>query len=417
MIDSVPVFETRLAAVGVSPVYIAKLKSKKVDTLAKLAYISASQPGTGDESAFLEALRLTLDLGEISELPTGELSSLRRVWFEAHTVAVSEIRSQVERTEGSEPVRMPVPERELRLKELQARLQGVSITATLEPSHQLIDFCNQIRSDETLRYIDPTKCTSREQEIKGVKKDTFLKPAVDGTVKVVNQEERLVADMNGEFRIRMALQRRSLAMELVKLAHYNKFEAYHDYLFQLVLSEVPDSHDRISLAQIIRADKAIFVKMTEICRAGVSQRPDGSFPLEGALDRALLDPIVVACLQPLPKSKENGGKGMGQRNYDSSLSGPYSSDKGSYKGAKGKGKNKKGKQGKGFTVPKELEGLRTRTHRGENICFSANLHEGCSYARWGQRCTKGIHVCMKCGKHHAAINCTEAAKSGRQPSE
>ena len=411
MLDSTPVFKSRMLTLGVKSEYVQLFIDKGIDTLARLAYASASQPGTGDETQFIEVVAAALNIPNSADIPMGELSSIRRCWFEAHTVAVSEIRSRVERTEGSEPLRMPVPERELRLREQQSRLSGIAITANLEPSHQLVDFVNQLRSDEILKYIDPSKCTSREQEIRGVKKESFLKQSADGTVKVVQQEEKLEADLNGEFRIRIALQRRSLAMDLVKLARYQAIESYHDYLFQLLMSDVPDTHDRISLQQIIKADKSVFTKMTELCRAGIAQRPDGSYPVEEALKDAMRDPIVLASLSPLPRSARPA-KINRQEEYGYRGAQPYQNNKGGGKPAKGRGRGGKGgkggkdRQSQNFQVPKELEGLRTRTNKGQNICFSANMECGCQNAKWGELCYKGLHVCMKCGGGgHGASSC------------
>ena len=408
MLDSIPVFKARMLSAGVSSGAVQRFIDRGIDTLARLAYSSASQPGTGDETQFIEVVSNALGVNAPADIPLGELSSIRRCWFEAHTVAVSEIRSRVERTEGSEPLKMPVPERELRLREQQNRLPGISITSNIEPSHQLVGFVNQLRSDEILKYIDPAKCTSREQEIRGVKKETFLKQSPDGTVKVVPVEEKLSADLNGEFRIRLALQRRSLAMDLVKIATYQAVESYHDYLFQLLLSDVPDTHERISLQQIIKADKSVFTKMTEICRAGISQRPDGSYPIDLAIKEALRDPIVLASLSPLPRA---AGPVKSMKNEDAAARNSQPYNKGAGRPNKGRGRG--GKGGKGgkpgkevFQVPKELEGLRTRTNKGQNICFMCNLEAGCPNARWGQSCYKGLHVCMKCGGGaHGAHNC------------
>ena len=81
--------------------------------------------------------------------------------------------------------------------------------------------------------------------------------SVHETVARAVREEKLTADLSGEFRVRVALQRRSLALDLCKMATYSYIESYHDRLFRLMLSEVPDSHANISMAQILSADKAV----------------------------------------------------------------------------------------------------------------------------------------------------------------
>ena len=245
-----------------------------------------------------------------------------------------------------------------------------------------------------MRYICPTKCTSRDQEIRGIKKDPQLKSSSDGTIRLVNQEVSMHADLGGEYRVRMALQRRSIALDVVKLATYQTMEGYHDFLFNMLLRDVPETHDRIQLQQLLKADEAVFVKMIELCRGGISQRADGSYPVEVALREAQRDPVVLSCLQPLPKN--SGFKRSVENNQ------PYHYPS-LAKGGKGKGKGKGKNSGKtGAGVPKELEGLRTRTKNGTPICFAANLDQGCTSAKWGQRCSRGLHVCMKCGGHHAA---------------
>jgi hypothetical protein len=201
-------------------------------------------------------------------------------------------------------------------------------------------------------------------------------------------------------------------MDLVRISTYQAMEAYHDYLFQLLMSDVPDTHDRISLQQVIKADKSVFTKMTELCRAGIAQRPDGTYPVESALSDSMRDPIVLASLSPLPKSqmpvRQQRQDEANQRGYQ-----PYQNNKGQGKPNKGRGRGGKGGRGgkagaaaKAFQVPKELEGLRTRTNKGQNICFSANMEGGCQNAAWGQSCLKGLHMCMKCGGGgHGAASC------------
>ena len=406
MLDSRPVFETRLAAMGVNPANIQGLLDNDIDTLAKSVYCSGVQPGGADETPFLTVIAKAWKIANPVDIPLGQLSAIRRCWYESHTVAIAEIRDRVQRTEGSEPARMPVPERESRLRDQQQRLSGVHITSALEPAHQLVDFCNQLRSDEQLKYIDPARCTSREQEVKGVKSESFLKQQSDGSIKIVNKEDGLKADLTGEFKVRLALQRRSLAMDVVKIATYAEMESYHDHLFNLMLSDVPDTHERISLQQILQADKMVFTRMIEKTRAGISQRADGSFPIHEALKLAIIDPIVNACLQPLPRSS--------YRQQSKQEYGPYPVSAGKQRGPKGKGKGKGKRNVKGSSgLPEELKGLKTHTNSGVPICFACNTDGGCSYAKWSQKCGRGLHVCMRCGGHHAATSSECRAKSGQ----
>ena len=79
------------------------------------------------------------------------------------------------------------------------------------------------------------------------------------------------------------------------------------------------------------------------------------------------------------------------------------------RGGKGGGKGKKGKNNRGkaerglIRLPPGLEGMQTRTAKGEYICFSFNLPGGCAECQPGQTCSKGKHLCMfpGCQKAHS----------------
>ena len=106
------------------------------------------------------------------------------------------------------------------------------------------------------------------------------------------------------------------------------------------------------------------------------------------------------------KGKGKGkGKGKRKRTHNS---------KGYGKG-KGWGKSKKGRKGwgkyKDTPLPKELQGLNANTKAGDPKCIGWNMQSGCNQAPGGQRCWKGLHVCMKCGSStHGAHACKDNDK-------
>jgi hypothetical protein len=53
MLDSEPVFRDRMKAIGVSDAFQLALIAAGITTLARLAFSSASMPGSGDDSAFV----------------------------------------------------------------------------------------------------------------------------------------------------------------------------------------------------------------------------------------------------------------------------------------------------------------------------------------------------------------------------
>lgn len=406
MLDSVAVFQARLRIFQIPEASIQLMMSKEVDTLAKLAFASGSTPGQ-DESSFIEMLVKNLEILGIGAISSGQLSGWRRAWFEAHTIMVSDMRARVERTDDSAPRRIPVPERAAKLAAQKRRLTGVSITGPLLPSYALLDFVVTMREEETLKYVDPSKCTSREDELVGVKREQFIKPNAAGVLVVKEGEDSAHTDMTTEHRVRQALQRRSLALDQAELLPYRDSEDYHDFLYSLVAMLAPPKFHPIDLVQILNADRAIWQRMTEHTASGISMRPDGTYPIKDAMVLARAHPMVACLLQPLPrggkgnsipregpysnKQAKMGGNQKGSKGTKGSKEGKGSGQKGS-KNPKGRGKS----SGKPDRMPWALIGQKSRTADGNKLCFDYNLPSGCSKEVTAGKCSSGTHACCGC---------------------
>ena len=389
--DSVPVFEQRLTSVGVAAASIDKLKVSGVDTLAKLAYCCNYNPHMQSDQPLTDFMTLTIS-ADGSALPAGELACLRRAFFEAHTYMLSELKNKVERKEEDGPRKVPQPERNARLDAQRARLIGMSLTGPLEPSHALIDNVAQQREDDILRYIDAETATSRESELR------------TGKVGKTNK-----SDVSSDLMVRQALTRRSLAFDQLEVFKFSFLEAWVDYLFVLISREAIPGYMRISLQQVLDADKEAFVLTGDLCRGGISLNAAGVYPAEVAFKQIRTDPLLTTLLQHLPaitaKAISNG-KGDDSKRHK----GDTSTGKGP-KAGKSKGKGLKGSKGakveRSGQMPKALIGLNNKTKDGEPLCYGFNLN-GCQGADTGKKCTKGWHVCAKCLGAHSFNNCTSA---------
>ena len=413
MLDSQPVFEARLAAAGLESAHIVELVAAKIDSLAKLAFMTNCQPGIGDDKELLDTLSKILKYDPSNNpMPASVAASIRRVWYEAHSVAMAEMRQKVERSEESLPKKLPLPERESRRLDQQSRLgPGIEIEGLLEPSNSLIDFVFTMREDETVRYVDPLICTARESEISGIKKETFVKLESTGSLKAVQREHLVSADIGSEFKLRTALQRRSLALDQLDLIDYTTSERYHSFLFSLLSQATPESHHPLTVQQLLNIDKQVWTQMALTCRSGISRKVNGVSPMVGALRQAQDHPMVKCLMQPLPRaggrSSDKGG-GKQEDRQAPFREAPYWSKAGKGKkggGKKGSGKGD-GKSNRDFRgMPPGLQGGRRRTGNGKSICFSYNL-QGCPKAKPGSSCDKGIHVCAGCeSSEHTFPNC------------
>ena len=227
-LDSEAAFQARAKELGLKDDVIQKLKEGNISSFGNLAFASPYQIGQADEAPLVEALTAIL-----GRSPTVlELVPLRRLWFEASTAAMAELKLKVERSDATEPMRLPIAERTARLADQKARLVGVSITPELEPSHKLIDTVCQMSLDQQLSWIPWDKLTSRASEVMAASKtDLNITFDVNGALKLQKKFSEGQCSLTGDLQIRQALQRRSLAFDQAKLCSYMAMERYHDELF------------------------------------------------------------------------------------------------------------------------------------------------------------------------------------------
>ena len=129
--DSGPVFKQRMSACGVTDDAVKKLEAANIATLAKLAYCCSYNPNQPNEAPLITFLEATV--GDGNPLDPGLLACLRRVYVEAHTFMLAELKGKIERKEDEAPRKVPQPERNARLDEQKIRLNGVSLTGVNEP--------------------------------------------------------------------------------------------------------------------------------------------------------------------------------------------------------------------------------------------------------------------------------------------
>jgi hypothetical protein len=82
-----------------------------------------------------------------------DVSSLRRLLFESHTMVMAQLREQVANPETGLTRKMPPVERDAKMRQLKARLPGVILEHQLEPSHGLLNLVAQIWETRQLQYI------------------------------------------------------------------------------------------------------------------------------------------------------------------------------------------------------------------------------------------------------------------------
>ena len=386
-LESASSFKARATAIGITAAIFRDLESANLDTFGKFAFACQYQPGNPDETAFVELIKRVIK----RDPDMSELSVLRRLYFESHTLALSDMKSRIERTDEDVPKRLPAPERQARRSKQIADYPGLDIQGDVEPAHQLVDRCCQQLEDGILRYIPLYECPSREQEVLKTRKEPMFAFDHSGNIKLTKQETAIKSDISSELRVKNAMIRRALAYDQSGLATFTVLDKWTNRVFHVMSKEVPQGYKKVSMEQVIAADKQLFVKVAEETRTGLIPMVGVAKPMDTAFSAAISDPEVVYCMLPLPESgssrtenKHRPQPYQDPRREQPRKENPPSAGKG---GSKTSGK---------FSLPDGCVSMAN----GKPLCFNFNTGK-CKAAKPGKRCRWGFHLCYKQGCHKA----------------
>ena len=417
LVESEAVFRARAIHLGVTVAILDLFRDASITTMGGFAYSSAFQPGNEDETAFIAMTRAVMG----RDATIGELSKLRRLYYECHTVALSELRTRVERTDDSKPARIQPAERAVRYEQQQLRLPGIVMKGPYECSRALIDKVFQMLDDNVLKYIPMDELTTRTQEILGDRKDADLPRTIqetrDGFLKSSSSAPQLYADLQDNLKMKEAFYRRALAFDQAGLITFGPHQTWIEELFRRLAEPPLPNYQWLSMGQIITADQRLFIKMAEDTRTGIAVALGQPRPLDVAMVNWTAHADILYLLATLPAGSKGKGRGkekgkgkVADHGYNNSQEDQGYSNR-AIKKAKGQGKGKwqkqkgkvKGKGKQSFDVP---AGCAANTPDNRRICFSYNRPGGCqSGVEPGTTCSKGFHVCGKCFANHPCFDC------------
>lgn len=413
-------------ALGITKAQIDTIIAKHIMNMGEFAWGCSFQPGQENEAplmAFFDDLFGGNLAGE-----AGLTGRLRRLYHEAHTVALVDMRSRIERSEDDRPKKVQGPERAARFAAQKLRLGTLSIRGELEPSYALLDkVADQFEQNE-LRYIPMDELTTRDQELLGERKDSdmqeIFKKNKQGLLQSFPSQAQIVSDTSTDLKFKNALTRRGLAYDQSGLLTFQVHSAWVDKLFERMSDTPPPGYAPIQWDQILRADKKIWLLMADETRVTITPMPGTPRPLDVALEKFMHHPDVLNYMQPLfiggngagqrgaaaaprsgqqaadPNSKTQIKKALAKAKAAQRVQSPYAAP--AAKGqAKGKGK------GKGKPVGSKPIGCVNLTPDGRFVCWAFNTAAGCTRPVQNGQCSYGCHVCGKAACHgdHSMAAC------------
>jgi hypothetical protein len=312
-------------------------------------------------------------------------------------MATGYLKTQLENPDGAAPRKLAVQEKVFRMAAVKKKYSGIKVENELEPSDQLIDRFHQMTEENRLSWVPWNECTARCHEVVGQKKQAVIEES-GGVLRISKESTMSVTDTSTDYLLRLALQRRGLAMEIAGIVSYECHEQWVAEMFACRMRDPPPGYGYVTVSAMEASDKALFVKLSDMCRERIAS--DGTTkPVELAFPSAMAHPSVTFRLLPLPTGSSSS-TGTAKNTEDGKAAGKTKSQKWKAKLAakalvtKGKGKGKGKEKGKG-ALPAALIGLHSKDADGNRLCFNFNLPGGCEYEAGA--CPRGKHKCMKPG--------------------
>ena len=241
-----------------------------------------------------------------------------------------------------------------------------------------------------LLHLTPSKCGSRDSEIhaEGKSKPKHIITLEQGALKTQASQELPAVDVGTGLKLMYAFQRRGLAFDLVNLLSWKIHVQWTDKLYAALMSDSIPGFQSISLTQILRADRELFVILAAESNGRLKpDPPDTEPPLDEQVKALMNDPRINVHLTMIPKIDKRPADVVGDRDE-----------------VKIKPPVKKAKVGS--SLPEELKGMHLKTKDNKPLCWHYNLSQGCSNDVKKSRCRFGFHFCMKCLKSgHGAAAC------------
>eukprot|EP00435_Cladocopium_sp_Y103_P034112 s3081_g8.t1 len=242
-LDSTAAFTDRAEQIGVEKWIVDKFTTKKFATFGKLAFAFPYSPQSADDAPFKRFLTELLETAPSDD----QMAALRRLFFESHTMALTDVRLRTESNPDPAQAtrKMPTAERIARQQEQEKRLGGLVFDPNTIPSNHLVDMFVDMVETGILTYVRAESCCSRAQEVDSIKKDPAVSTDASGLLKLSSKTGDQACDASTEVKLRAAWQRRNLAMDLAGLATFEVTETWVQFLFTQLLKEQPKGFARI----------------------------------------------------------------------------------------------------------------------------------------------------------------------------
>ena len=298
LVDSEAAFTSHCIVIDKSRGFLNLCTNANLTSFMRLAFAIGTPQTPATDEAFKA---FATEINGFVEPSITMMALLRRLHFEAVTMVVAHLKTNVAIDAGTEGGRkLPPVEKVARLNDQQARLKGLTIKGELQPSYALIDIIAGIHDSGSIVWVPPSTCTKRDSEVQQSLKE---KPATltveQQTLKLTAGEPKIKADTSNELLMQWALQRRGLAFDQCRLISNDVHDRWVQSLLMQITREVPNRYSKVQMEQLLRADKELFTLMAQEHSGPFVNGPRGELPLDILMTQLSNDPRVTIHLLPL----------------------------------------------------------------------------------------------------------------------
>ena len=291
LIDSKAAFRQRCGELSTATTSLFDLlAAQNISSFSELAFACGTPNRAPTDDEFKTLSDSVLGGGATA----GQSSLLRRLHFESATLVLSHLKTSVN-SETIDGVRkLPFAEKQARYAKVKTAIQGFLIQGETEPSHALVDKCQMMFDTNSVVWLAPSVCTKRELEIQAAPKDNQQVLKIESQTLKVSTEGAMLgdADHSSEIKLQWCWQRRGVALEMCELLSWPISQKWLTSMFAVYASDPPTNFSRVTLTQLISADKALW---TILAREIDTVKPDatGNRPLDAAVEKLMCDPRVT----------------------------------------------------------------------------------------------------------------------------
>ena len=301
LIDNTASFEKRCSDIDESGALLEGLRNQGVRCFSALAFTIGTPQTAPSDRQYDELAAKISGAG-----PTlGQVSSLRRLYFESTTLIVASLNEQVKSDSsdsGALIKKLPAAEKQARLEKQKERLSGWKLIGEMAPSHQLLDLVNSIMESGSIIWVAPSRCSKRGDEIHAnVKPGSTSVQVENSTLKLAQVPVTTTADVGTELKLCWAYQRRGIAFDNCRLLDWHIHDAWVQYLLGAMVRDYPAGYSSVRSEQVIKADRELWTILAQEHKAALKPTNDVT-ALNQAFKALTTDPRVAMYLLPLPSS-------------------------------------------------------------------------------------------------------------------